>query len=82
MGICSNHRNPKIGCKLCSATPEDLFGKDVWAKAKENAIRAGKTKCSCGFTYYLTVQRCPRCGKEYSGESGGTADAADLKSEG
>lgn len=82
MGICSIHRNPKLGCKLCTATPEDLFGKEAWEKAKERAIQAGSTVCSCGFKYYLTTHNCPRCGKGYEGESGGTVDAADLKSEG
>lgn len=66
MGICSSHRNPKLGCKLCAATPEDLFGKEAWAKAKETAEKAGKATCTgCGFVYYLTVSSCPMCGVKH-----------------
>lgn len=45
MSLCSAHREPVPGCKLCETTPEDIFGKDAWAEASARADAAGLYKC-------------------------------------
>ena len=61
-GICSIHRDHDPNCNLCGKTPADLFGADAWARAEAEAEAAGKHTCTaCGFTYYLTVDACPKC---------------------
>lgn len=63
-GLCSKHWNFKDpDCALCSATPADIF--PDWEQKVKQAEEAGTYKCSCGFTYYLTSNSCPLCGKKY-----------------
>ena len=68
MSICSAHRTPQSDCELCHATPEDLFGKEVWEEACRRAKTAGTRKCvKCKFEFYRTTELCPLCGKDHSG---------------
>lgn len=60
-GICSHHRHFDPNCHLCKATPHNLF--PDWDEKEAEAKAAGTHDCSCGFTYYRTVDRCPKCGR-------------------
>jgi len=61
-GICSRHIEKTIGCRLCDSTPSDVLTN--FDQKLQEAQNAGLHKCSCGFTFYLTVNHCPRCNKK------------------
>lgn len=60
MSICSKHREPRADCRLCQLRAEDVL--PGWAEKLAEARAAGTCDCPCGFTYYRTASRCPRCG--------------------
>lgn len=64
MTICSKHREPVDGCKLCQVTARDVLP-DYDAKLAEAKL-AGSHKCEhCGFIYYLTSDVCPKCSRQF-----------------
>lgn len=63
LSICSAHIDPDPNCKLCQATPHDLF--PDWDDATAEAEIAGTMKCKhCGFDFYRTTLTCPACNKK------------------
>lgn len=59
-GLCSAHQSRVASCRLCNASPRDLF--PDWDQKLAKAKAAGEHKCSaCGFVYYKTTFTCPGC---------------------
>ncbi len=80
-GICSAHRNFNPDCATCSATPEDIFGKEVWQSAVARAEAAGTMTCpSCNFTFYRTTNLCPKCSRPWNDDGVRDIDEARRKS--
>jgi hypothetical protein len=60
-GICSAHQHYEPSCRLCNATPHDLF--PDWDEKVAEAVLAGERVCPfCRFEYYKTTDMCPSCG--------------------
>jgi len=63
-GLCGRHPgpDPEPGCRLCNASPTDIF--PDWERKVAEAIAAGRHRCrGCSFTFYLTTDACPKCGR-------------------
>jgi hypothetical protein len=60
--ICSAHRIPHTGCPRCAITKSDLAKEALFLEKIEQAEHAGEYICDCGFVYYKTSARCPKCG--------------------
>lgn len=76
LSLCSIHRDPDPNCKLCQATPKDIF--PDWDDATAQAEVAGLTKCKkCGFEFYRTVTSCPACNHQAVPEIAETMNIAE-----
>lgn len=82
MSICSIHRKPVEGCKMCEAMPWDLLGgtKEEWEAGVKDAASEGLLKCPlCNFggMYKKTCRQpdgrymCPCCGRYFELPSDG-----------
>lgn len=61
MSICSIHQVSQSDCPQCQITTDVLLQNPNFARMVQEAEKAGKHTCTCGFTYYKTVDTCPRC---------------------
>ena len=67
-GICSRHQHKEPECTACCADIRDLLPN--YDEMCAEAEAAGTAICTgCDFEYYLTVNSCPNCGKEYNENS-------------
>lgn len=82
MSICSIHRIPKEGCKMCETTIWEFFGqtKEQYEASLADAKSEGLLTCpNCGFNqmFKKTCRQpdgryiCPRCGRYFELPSDG-----------